>query len=505
MDNNSPNNLPISRERPMNTSKIETLIGLLATAFIAIGLFLTALNEPGRIAAAQQAQIEIDLDEAMTLYAQNCSVCHGLAGEGIGATPPLDNEALRSSDSESLFKIIARGLYGTAMPAWSKEDGGPLSDYQIREIVTLVQNGDWQATQERVVNLGLAPLVPFTAEPDPAILSQVSALPQGDLLTKGIQLYASQCVACHGADGKGTSLAPALNDPAVREKPSAELERIIRNGVSGTLMAGWENALNSDDLNALLTLILNWDQIPEGAVPAPDKPIPVTEESLALGADLYAQSCARCHGADGQGTRRAPALNVKGYLTDTNDAALQQIITQGVPGTAMPSWGDRLSEAEIQAVVGFIRSWEPNAPEVAEPARGGGGPWWQSGGSTPSGQSNGPPWKRNSSSSSSGSQPLPSGGSGQPHATPPGNQSSQNNGQGNNNGAQAAPGQNQAGAQQNNHAGEQGIPPWAKANEAEPQTPGFDWRAIALLFGVLLSSFALMGAGLVGLKRQPVE
>jgi hypothetical protein len=198
-------------------------------------------------------------------------------------------------------------------------------------------------------------------------------------------------------------------------------------------------------------------------------------------------------------------LNVKGYLTDTNDAALQQIITQGVPGTAMPSWGDRLSEAEIQAIVGFIRSWEPNAPEVAEPARGGGGPWWQSGGSTASGQSKGPPWKRNSSSSSSGAQALPSGGSGQPHAIQPSNQASQNSGQGQQNNAQSAPGQNQTGAQHNNQAGEQGIPPWAKANEAEPQTPGFDWRAIALLFGVLLSSLALIGAGLVGLKRQPVE
>jgi mono/diheme cytochrome c family protein len=379
----------------MDTGKSETLIGILATLLMTLGLLFAAIREPARIASDQETQIRTDLDEAMSLYAQNCSVCHGLAGEGIGATPALDSSALREADYASLTKIIARGLFGTAMPAWSKEDGGPLSDYQIGELVTLIQYGDWQKTQDRVVNLGLAPLVPFTTEPDPAVMEQLAALPGGEELGRGINLYAQQCVACHGADGLGTSLAPALKDAVIREKSPEEIERIIQNGVPGTLMAAWNTTLSQDDIASLLTLITQWDQLPSGAIPSPESTVPVTAESLALGSDLYAQNCARCHGAEGQGTRRAPALNVKGYLADTNDAALQQIITLGVPGTAMPSWGDRMSEAEIQAIVGYIRAWEPTAPEVAEPARGGGGPWWQTGGNTsPGGYGGGPPWLR---------------------------------------------------------------------------------------------------------------
>ena len=73
-------------------------------------------------------------------------------------------------------------------------------------------------------------------------------------------------------------------------------------------------------------------------------------------------------------------MNVRSFLTKTNDVAMQQIISLGVTNTAMSAWGDRLSEAEIQSIVGFIRAWEPNAPEVAVPTRGGGGPWWQSSG-----------------------------------------------------------------------------------------------------------------------------
>ena len=111
-------------------------------------------------------------------------------------------------------------------------------------------------------------------------------------------------------------------------------------------------------------------------------PIPTTEESIALGSQLYSANCSRCHGPDGQGKPIAPSLNVKSFLTGATDQAVQQIVTLGVPGTARPAWGDRMTEAEIQAIVGFIRQWEATAPEVAQPM----GP--------PSGMGV-PPWMRN--------------------------------------------------------------------------------------------------------------
>ena len=318
----------------------------------------------------------------MTLYAENCAVCHGLNGEGIGATPPLNAPGLQSMPFDELYKIIARGRFDTAMPAWSKEDGGPLSDYQIGELVALIQSGNWKETGNRVVNLGLAPLIPFTTDPDPALLEAVGSLPDGVTLQTAITIYASQCVACHGADGLGTGIAPALNDPDVREKTVEELTRTITYGNAGTLMAGWSNVLTPEEISAMVTLVQRWDEVPVGAIPAPDVPIPTTEESIALGSELFSANCSRCHGPDGQGKPIAPSLNVKSFLTDTTDHAIQQIITLGVPGTAMPAWGDRMTEAEIQAIVGFMRQWEATAPEVAQPL----GP--------PSGMG-GPPWLRN--------------------------------------------------------------------------------------------------------------
>ncbi len=495
-------------KRP-STRVIEHMVGLLALALALSGLLIYAIQEPQRIVLAQEAQLQRDLDEAMTLYAQNCTVCHGVAGEGIGATPALDNPALRSSDAVALTKIISRGLYGTTMPAWHVDDGGTLSDYQIATLVALIHSGDWQATQDRVVNLGLTPLVPFSAEPDTALLEAVGALPGGEVLARGITVYAGQCVACHGADGLGTAIAPALNDPVVREKPAADIERTILNGVAGTLMAAWQPVLPTEDVTALVTLITAWGTVPSGTIPEPDRPLPVTEESLALGGDLYAQNCSRCHGPEGQGTGRAPALNVKGFLTDTNDLAIQQIVTLGVPGTAMPAWGDRLADFEIQAIVGFIRAWEPTAPEVATPARGGGGPWWAvNGGTSPGGMA-----------LPSGGQVLPSQqepavkatltalpevqattdplvtpdptATTDPQATP--------TAQAHQPGANAGGGQGSGGGQ-----GTGTGPAWAQTSQPLAWYQTLDWRAWALIGGGAAAALGLIGWALLRLRRLPV-
>jgi len=362
---------------------IESFIGLGSLLLIVSALGLYILNEPVRIVQAQDEVLALQLDEAMTLYAENCAVCHGVSGEGMGATPPLNNPALLTMPYEDLYKTIARGRYQTAMPAWSIEDGGALSDYQIDELVLLIQYGDWNETGDHVVNLGLAPLVPFTTEADPALLAEIGNLPDGATLQTAVTLFAANCVSCHGADGLGTGIAPALNDPVVREKTAEEITRVITFGNPGTLMAGWSNILTPEEVAALTSLVQRWDEVPLGTIPAPDVPIAVTEESLALGSQLYAANCSRCHGPEGQGTPRAPSLNVKSFLTNTNDQAIQQIITSGVPGTAMPTWGDRMTEADIQAIVGFIRQWEPTAPEFATITRpGGGGPPWRNNNST---------------------------------------------------------------------------------------------------------------------------
>ena len=433
------------------------------------------MAEPTRIDAASQQVTNSQIVDAMAIYAENCALCHGIAGEGIGTNPPLNTEGLRGMDPIDLYKTISRGRYNTAMPAWEDTEGGPLSAYQVDELVTFVRYADWQTTSDMVVNMGLAPLIPFTTEPDPELIAQVVALPNGEVLSQALSTYSAQCVSCHGADGLGTSIAPAINSEETRAKSPAEVERIIQLGVPGTLMAGWQNILPADQVSGMVELISRWEEIPLGTVPEPDIPIHTTAESIALGSQLYTANCSMCHGPEGQGTQRAPSLNVKSFLTDTNDQAMELIITNGVPATAMPAWGTRMVESDIEAIVGFIRQWEPTAPEVASPVRGRGGPRWAQTDSTTS-----PP--QGSTETAGGiSAPQPENPNNSAGQQPAGNggQGQESQGQGGYRGGQDAAAASQTGS--------------------EP----LDWRILTGIFLVLAVAFSLISAGVNILRQRP--
>jgi mono/diheme cytochrome c family protein len=68
---------------------------------------------------------------------------------------------------------------------------------------------------------------------------------------------------------------------------------------------------------------------------------------------VYEDQCARCHDADGSGGA-GPALNDGAVAEEFPEPAGQRaVIAEGVGG--MPAFGDRLSDAEIDAVVRYTR------------------------------------------------------------------------------------------------------------------------------------------------------
>ncbi|MCC6905081.1 MAG: c-type cytochrome, partial [Anaerolineae bacterium] len=208
--------------------------GFIATTAIALILGLYAVLEPLRLQTAQEDRLDDDRRVATDLYAQNCVMCHGNAGEGIAAMPALNNDGLRSMDTEAIASTIARGRYNTAMAAWSVEEGGILTEVQVEQLVTLIQYGDWSRVEQRVADLGLTAPTVIQVEVSPELLTQVSALPDGEVLSQGLTLYAEHCVACHNAAGEGTAIAPAVNGAELRSRMTdADLTRVISEGVSG--------------------------------------------------------------------------------------------------------------------------------------------------------------------------------------------------------------------------------------------------------------------------------
>jgi mono/diheme cytochrome c family protein len=91
-----------------------------------------------------------------------------------------------------------------------------------------------------------------------------------------------------------------------------------------------------------------------------------TPEPIELGAKLFAQNCAVCHGPQGQG--RIGATLAKNWPSIRPDLTVENIIQNGVSGSVMPAWGQAnggpLSQTEIDALVQYILSWQTGgAPE----------------------------------------------------------------------------------------------------------------------------------------------
>ncbi|WP_299653692.1 cytochrome c [uncultured Jannaschia sp.] len=104
---------------------------------------------------------------------------------------------------------------------------------------------------------------------------------------------------------------------------------------------------------------------------------PVTSDEIALGQDLYAANCASCHGVDLEGQpdwkRRldsdrmpAPPHDETGHTWHHADRQLFIITKLGVGGVVpgyesdMPAFEGMLTDAEIRAVLAFIKSTWPD-------------------------------------------------------------------------------------------------------------------------------------------------
>jgi mono/diheme cytochrome c family protein len=347
--------------------------GLIATLVIVLILPIYIWIEP----AHQQELLENFYTAAVVTatdrYAENCAVCHGAAGEGIGDNPPLNSEAVRAMSASDLIRVISRGRDNTLMAAWAVDEGGIFTNPQIDEFVTLIQQVNWEYVVVRVDELGLTPPEVIEMEVPDEMLASVAILPGGEALSSGLLVYAENCAACHGSNGAGTVIAPALDSSDLRATLREDLLNLVNNGVPGTLMAGWEGMLTPDEIATVLDLIYRWPEIIQSGVEFPEvevMSIPSSPELIAEGQRLFNIACKSCHGVDGYGTPMAPALNNTLFLSETPDAAIYQVIAGGVPDTLMPAWGSRLDDQKIQSLVAFLRSMEPSAPAILPPIVG---------------------------------------------------------------------------------------------------------------------------------------
>src|SRR5688572_15911788 len=115
------------------------------------------------------------------------------------------------------------------------------------------------------------------------------------------QTYVSRCAGCHGDDGRGTDMGPALSgSPSVRARSAQSLRTVIRNGIPAAGMPAFD--LPADTIDALATMITSWNAVAAKAGAAGD---------AAAGRELFSGKgqCASCHMALGEGSPIGPDLS----------------------------------------------------------------------------------------------------------------------------------------------------------------------------------------------------
>lgn len=147
------------------------------------------------------------------LYAQKCSVCHGVAAQG---NPQLGSPALAGQDAAYLERQLhnfKNGIRGS--------DDADTYGKQMAASVSLVGESDWP-----LVSAYLATLEPGS-----------STASEGDA-ELGYKVFQGTCSGCHGADGQGN---PALHAPRIAGLEPEYLLRQITHFQTGVRGANAED------------------------------------------------------------------------------------------------------------------------------------------------------------------------------------------------------------------------------------------------------------------------
>lgn len=172
-------------------------------------------------------------------------------------------------------------------------------------------------------------------------------------------LYQKYCVLCHAENREGYAAdnAPSLRSHSLlaTSKNNNFMRYTIQFGRANTAMAGYLDTQGGPMEYIEIELLLQWLHETSGT----EKEIETSREpvkgDITLGAKVYENNCAMCHGKKGEGIS-APALGNPMLLATATDGFLKYAISEGRDGTPMVGFKNVLTKKEINGVTAFLRS-----------------------------------------------------------------------------------------------------------------------------------------------------
>lgn len=167
----------------------------------------------------------------------------------------------------------------------------------------------------------------------------------------GRAAFKVNCVQCHGEGAAGFEGYPNLNDDDWLW--GGDLKAIEYTLVHGIRQPGHSETRISQ-MPAFAGILT-----PEQAGQVANHVLNLTGKgpANATGAQLFADNCAVCHGADGTGLREfgAPNLADAIWLYGSSPEQVRQQILQPRHGV-MPAWGNRLDPVTIKMLAAYVHS-----------------------------------------------------------------------------------------------------------------------------------------------------
>lgn len=165
-----------------------------------------------------------------------------------------------------------------------------------------------------------------------------------EALAIGRNLFANQCSACHGSDGRGATGFPNLTDGDWLWGGSPELIQTSITGGRFGVMAPWGEILGADGVDDATAFVMSLSgrRAPRGNVEA--------------GRTHFATYCAACHGAEGRGNPDVGAPNLTDgiWLHGGSPAAIRKTITEGRQNQ-MPAQ-ESLGDLRIALLTAYVLS-----------------------------------------------------------------------------------------------------------------------------------------------------
>lgn len=185
-----------------------------------------------------------------------------------------------------------------------------------------------------------------------------------DALSRGAAVYAENCAACHQEDARGLpGTAPSLVNKELLSIASKKyLQATIRDGRDGTMMPPFADMLTPAQIDDVVAYLRSFAKLPDRAAKLAREP--AARGDAANGRHLYADICATCHGATGEGYEAGgsgTAIGRPGFLGKASDGFIRATIREGRSNTPMrgfsgPEGLANLSSREIDDVIAFLRA-----------------------------------------------------------------------------------------------------------------------------------------------------